>query len=346
MNASDRLVDMRRVAERIAQDLLTRLGSQVEAVMVEGSVARGDIHEHSDIDLVVFLDPVGLSKGRASGLSLAESLEVRGYHVDIGYGLLDDALAELSQLYGPDWEKQSSFFGDALILYDREGRLARAKRQNRFFSKKMRQRNAKRVYDNMLDLDEAAGTAWRLGNYREASIFCSMYAERCLRIVFPLFGRKSCVDKRLLEHAVSLIDDPRISAQILMLLCHPSEAEEGTRRDAARRLDAVVAIKEWVVAQARKAGIQDAVPGEGARVLSPGESLRTDSSSTTSRPAGSITPLRWGDIPPPWRMAMNVCWWCGGHDGKRRTGQREGERAAFNYGPATHTSQPTEGLGA
>jgi predicted nucleotidyltransferase len=267
-------MDMRRVAQQIADGLVARFRSRIEAVMVEGSVARGDIHPHSDIDLVVFIDKASLRTSKTD-LPLGESLEVGSYHVDIGYCLLDEALAELNDLYGPDWEKQSSSISDGLILYDKTGRVTEAEEANKGYDEKMRLHNAKRLWDNMLDLDEAAGTAWDLGHYRDASIYAAMYAERCLRTLFPIRGRKMSVDKRLLEHALGLVGDPDISDKILMLLRHPFRGEE-ERQEAAMVLNAMVEVKEWVLTQIKEAGLQQAFPDKATRVRLPGDSLEGD----------------------------------------------------------------------
>jgi predicted nucleotidyltransferase len=273
MKDSPNLEDMRRAAEKITENLIVRFGARIEGVMIEGSVARGDIHRYSDIDLSVFINREELTENEVSQLPSAESLEIEGYNVDIGYGLFDDALEELEYLYGPDWEKQSSFLGDALILHDKSGRLTAAKRGNRSYSKDLRMKNVERLWDNMMDLDEAAGTAWELEKYRDVSVYSSMYGERCLRIIFPLLGKRIRVDKRLLEHGLSLIEDSKITDQIQVLLHSSSGGEYGSRQDAARRLNAIIDIKKWIRNNLEKMGIQNAIPSEAIEVTKPGDSL-------------------------------------------------------------------------
>jgi len=57
------------------------------------------------------------------------------------------------------------------------------------------------------------------------------------------------------------------------MLLHPSSEQMGERQEAARRLNAVVEIKKWVIEQAKKTGLQENVPDEANRVKRPGESL-------------------------------------------------------------------------
>ncbi len=264
---------MRRTAKALSDALVRRYGPLVEGVMVQGSVARGDIHGHSDIDMVVFLDRLAwLAKGRGRTTPPPETIRSRGWSADVDYTFLDDVLAELDRLYGSDWEMASSALGEGLILYDRGKRLRRTKKKNRYYPRAMRMRNISYLWNRIQDLSEAAGIAWEEGNYEDVSVYCRMAVERCLRIMFPIRGFKARADKRLLDEAPRMVDDEL--ARCIQTILGTEYPTKRPREEAAEMLDALVAIMNWIVQEVRSEGLGGAIPPEHVGSEEIGQVLR------------------------------------------------------------------------
>ena len=96
---SDKLrsrLEVLREASRLASKRVLENRSDVIAVYVVGSVARGNIHEKSDVDIMVLIEQGDDFEG--------ESLEVSSCSVDISYVPLRLWKEELYERCGSAWE--------------------------------------------------------------------------------------------------------------------------------------------------------------------------------------------------------------------------------------------------
>ncbi len=266
---SNRLVErMRTVARSLADSLVIRFGDRIEGIMVQGSVARGDVHESSDVDMVVFIaggDRLGYG-------SVCETFRDSGIGVDVDYVSLDRVAGELSTLLGPDWEMTSSALGDALVLYDRDGRVAKVKRENQGYPLEMRIRNLSYLHGKMQDMGEAVYHAWIREEYRDALVYSRMFAERVLQMMFPLFGVKLSAEKHLLDHGFSLVCDEESARQIRSLLECVDDGQ-ATKQGIDEKLGSIVKISNWVKEKAAQQGLGEALPPEHTKVTKISEAL-------------------------------------------------------------------------
>ena len=72
MPSHNRLDTLRHAANAFAQEVRAELGDRVDSIILYGSVARGDIHEDSDIDVLVIGQNVNAQKKRVSEIASAQ----------------------------------------------------------------------------------------------------------------------------------------------------------------------------------------------------------------------------------------------------------------------------------
>ncbi len=90
----------RRIVERMTQHY--RSDPEVLALIVIGSVARGDAHEHSDVDALVILTDEAYARYQASDIPPLSVEELAGKHHDIRPGTRDKVYLRVAAERGPE----------------------------------------------------------------------------------------------------------------------------------------------------------------------------------------------------------------------------------------------------
>ncbi len=105
----EKLRILRRAGQRVCERLI-KSRRDVVAVFIVGSVARGDIHEASDVDMCVVI--------REEGKPGRESIQELGCKVDVAYVPLRLWLEKLWRDVGSMWEINVSSILNSIILYE------------------------------------------------------------------------------------------------------------------------------------------------------------------------------------------------------------------------------------
>ena len=107
------VVSQRRVAKCLADRLLGHFGDKIEAIVLYGSVARGEAERESDIDLLIIV-PEGEIRKQVLSLS---------YYVDLEFGTVTSHVHMNSKEFERYVNLGDPFLKDVLkegiILYDR-----------------------------------------------------------------------------------------------------------------------------------------------------------------------------------------------------------------------------------
>jgi predicted nucleotidyltransferase len=118
---------LRRLADRYAGAIEDLLGRSLVSVVLFGSVARGEAHTHSDIDLLIISE--GLPPGRLARQTLVEPADA-ALDADLRALRRSGALTDFSPLLKTPEEVLRlpplllDLVEDAVILYDRDGFFA------------------------------------------------------------------------------------------------------------------------------------------------------------------------------------------------------------------------------
>jgi len=106
-------VSYRRVAERVAERLLEEIGDNIEAIVLYGSVARGEAGRDSDIDLLIIV-PDGEIRNQVLSVS---------YDVDLEFGTVTSHVYMTPQEFECYLSWGDPFLREILkegiVLYDR-----------------------------------------------------------------------------------------------------------------------------------------------------------------------------------------------------------------------------------
>ena len=110
----------RRIIDKLLLALKNRLGDRLVSFVVYGSVARGEVREDSDVDLLIIAE--GLPRGRLKRQELFEEIEgeleemwKEGFYITLSPVIKTPEEAKrLSPLY-------LDMVEDAVILYDKGG---------------------------------------------------------------------------------------------------------------------------------------------------------------------------------------------------------------------------------
>jgi len=105
----DRLKTLRILGQHIGMRIV-KTRHDVVAAFIVGSVARGNIHSESDIDLCILIEHGDRPK--------REIIEESGYKVDITYIPLHLWEENLYHGIGSEWEIEASNIVDSIIIYD------------------------------------------------------------------------------------------------------------------------------------------------------------------------------------------------------------------------------------
>jgi len=176
VNLSQGLETMREAAQHVCERILEKR-SDIIAIYIIGSVARGDIHQKSDVDLIVLIEQGDFKEERFKELSC---------NFDICYFPLELWKEELYYSWGSGWEVEASSVVDSLVLYDPKGIIERAKVEFKSYPEEIRRKGIRNTYDGMTKFSQAVWHHHVNKNYDIESIFSKFFAMQALKILFPL----------------------------------------------------------------------------------------------------------------------------------------------------------------
>jgi predicted nucleotidyltransferase len=175
---------MREACKRECQKILEKR-SDIIAVYIIGSVARGDIHEKSDLDLIALKEQGDYEEERKSPLEImGESSS--NLNIDIGYLPLWLWDEELYHSWSDDWEVEASSIVDSIILYDSRGIIKKAKDDFITYLEDTRKRRIKNLLRRLQNYGETIWYHYVNKNYDIESVFSKLYAIEALKIQFPI----------------------------------------------------------------------------------------------------------------------------------------------------------------
>ena len=189
---------MREIAKSICGRILEKR-SDVVAVYIVGSVARGDIHEQSDIDIEALINQEDFE---------GEEFKEGSFDVGIAYIPLKLWKKQLYSDIGSEWENNAAAVVDALILHDPNGLVEKAKKDFRPYPEEKRRSNTKTILDRLNNITESVWYHWVNKNYDIESIFSKFYAMDALRILFPINKVYLKADKFLFKQLGELQHKP------------------------------------------------------------------------------------------------------------------------------------------
>lgn len=167
-----------REASQLACNRIVKKRSDVVAIYVVGSVARGNVHEKSDIDVMCMV-----KKGNAPE---RESIKVMGCNADVFYVPIKLWKEEFDGRSGSDWEIEASSIMDSLVLYDPSGFIREIKEELMVYPEEKQRMSIKLTYERMASHSHAVGYHYMNKGYDIESIFSKLYAMEALKILFPL----------------------------------------------------------------------------------------------------------------------------------------------------------------
>lgn len=221
----NRLEELRE-ASQLACERIIKKRSDIVAVYVVGSVARGNVHWESDIDMVCLI--------KQGGVSERERIKVLDCSADVFYFPIKLWKEEFDGRSGSDWEIEASSVVDSLVLHDPNGFIRKAKEGLLVFPEERRRMNTRLTYDRMTGFSEAVGYHYMSRSYDIESIFSKLYAMEALRILFPLNRVYLKDHKRMFEQLEGLPEKPLgYVRKCLGLLRFKSQ---DVKRDQARRI--------------------------------------------------------------------------------------------------------------
>jgi len=199
MKCAGRLETLREASRRVCSRILQKR-SDVVAVFVVGSVARGNIHEQSDVDMSVLIEH-GDNPER-------ENFKELGCNVDIVYAPLHLLKERLDYGVGSEWEIDASNIVDSLVLYDPNGLIQKTKRELEVYPEEKRRKNILHIYDKMGWFNNSVWYHYLKKNYDVESVFSKFFAMQALKILFPLNRVYLKGDKYIFEQVEELQEKP------------------------------------------------------------------------------------------------------------------------------------------
>jgi len=185
VNPSQRLELMREAGHRACEKIL-EVRSDIITIYIVGSVARGDIHGKSDLDVVAVKEQGDYEEERMSSSMLLGEVKESGFSIDIFYIPRHLWEEELYHSWGSEWEVEASSIVDALILYDPKGIMEKAKQDFKSYPVEMRRRSIENIFNRLRNFGEAVWYHYVNTNYDAEAIFSKFYAMEALRILFPI----------------------------------------------------------------------------------------------------------------------------------------------------------------
>lgn len=198
VNLSQGLETMREAAQHVCERILEKR-SDIIAIYIIGSVARGDIHQKSDVDLIVLIEQGDFKEERFKELSC---------NFDICYFPLELWKEELYYSWGSEWEVEASSIVDSLILYDPKRLVERTKEEFATYPEEKRRKGIRNIYDQMIKFSQAVWHHYVNNNYDIESIFSKFYAMQALKILFPLNKVYLKDDKDIFKQVEKLQEKP------------------------------------------------------------------------------------------------------------------------------------------
>jgi len=196
---SKRLEALREASQRVCRRLL-KTRSDIVAIMVVGSVARGNIHENSDVDLCVLVK-YGEHPER-------ERIRELDCDVEVVYTPLRLWRERLYRGIGSMWEIDVSNVVDSLVLYDPYGVVREIKRMFKVYPEEKRRMNILEIFHRMGWYEEAVRYHYLKKNYDVQSVFSKMYVMEALKILFPLNRVYLRGEKHMFEQLKELREMP------------------------------------------------------------------------------------------------------------------------------------------
>ena len=196
---NSRLETLREASRNACRRILEKR-SGVVAIYVVGSVARGNIHEQSDVDMSVLIEH-GDNPER-------EKFEELGCSVDIVYAPLHLWKERLYSSIGSEWEIFASNIVYSLILYDPNGLIKKTKKELEVYPEEKKKQNILQIYDKMGWFSEAVWHHYLKKNYDIESVFSKFFAMQALKILFPLNQVYLKSDKHIFEQVEELKEKP------------------------------------------------------------------------------------------------------------------------------------------
>lgn len=175
---------MREACKRECQRILEKR-SDILAVYIIGSVAWGDIHEKSDVDLIALKEQGDYEEERKSPLdTMGEAASE--FNIDIGYLPLWLWDEELYHSWSDDWEMEASSIVNSIILHDPRGIIKKAKRDFETYPEETRKRRIKNLLQRLRHYGETVWYHYVNKNYDIESLFSKLFVMEALKILFPL----------------------------------------------------------------------------------------------------------------------------------------------------------------
>lgn len=194
-----RLEALREAGQRVCRRLL-EARFDIVAIIIVGSVARGNIHENSDVDLCVLV--------RHGEHPERERIRELNCDVEVVYTPLRLWRERLYRGLGSMWEIELSNIMDSLVLYDPYGIVREVKERFKTYPEEKRRMNILEVFHKMGWYKEAVRYHYLKGNYNIQSVFSKMYVIEVLKILFPLNRVYLKGEKHLFEQVKKLKDIP------------------------------------------------------------------------------------------------------------------------------------------
>ena len=170
-----RLKEMRDAGKRVCRKILDKR-NDVIAVYIEGSVARGDIHEKSDVDIVAVKEEGEYEEERRSPIRTLDEVDDSAFSIDIGYIPLGLWKEELYHNIGSEWECEVSTVVDSIILYDPKGLVTEAKEHFKLYPEDRRRMTIKNILDRLKGFSESVWYHYVNKNYNIESLFSKFFA--------------------------------------------------------------------------------------------------------------------------------------------------------------------------
>ena len=221
MQLSEKLKILREIIRQVCDELI-KSRQDIVAVFVVGSVARGNIHEMSDVDMCVLVKEGNEPK--------REIIQKSNCSIDIVYVPLRLWKERLQRDIGSMWEINVSNVLDSIVLYDPTGLIKRIKRELSEYPEEKRRENILHHFHMVGWYENAVKYHYLKGNYDIESIFSKLFAIEALRILFPLNRVYLKGDKYLFEQVKSLKTPPGFLEKCFSLLWFKSR---GVKREEA-----------------------------------------------------------------------------------------------------------------
>ncbi|RLE81933.1 MAG: hypothetical protein DRJ52_03155 [Thermoprotei archaeon] len=195
LDLSRRLHVLREAARSFCSRLVESR-RDVVAVFVVGSVARGSIHEESDVDVCVLVN--------VGDMPRRELVRELGCEIDVVYVPLAMWEERLRREVGSMWEINVSNILDSLVLYDPYGLIERIKRELKVYPEEKRRENILYHFHLMGWHENSVKYHYSVKKYDIESIFSKLFVVEALRILFPLNSVYLKGDKYLFDQVNSL----------------------------------------------------------------------------------------------------------------------------------------------